>query len=346
VFSKVWKELKQKKFSPIYLLYGNENFLINKTKDLIIQEAIQEEEVEFNLSIYDLEDTPVETVIEDCETIPFFGERKIVIAHHPLFLTSEKGKDKVEHNLKIFEQYIENPVPTTILVLIAPYEKLDERKKLTKALKKHARTLQATGLSEKEIKQWIREQVSENGNEMTNDGVELLYQYVGPNLTLLHNELEKLFLYCEQQIIDDEVVHLLVAKSLEDNIFALVDQVIQRNLDKALEIYYDLLKQNEEPIKILAVIASQLRFIYEVKTLLHKGYGEKQIASILKVHPYRVKLTIPKAKNFEEKRILAMVNYLADLDYKLKSGYGNKEKLIELFFFTFLTRDNEETIRS
>jgi DNA polymerase-3 subunit delta len=257
VFSKVWKELKQKKFSPIYLLYGNENFLINKTKDLIIQEAIQEEEVEFNLSIYDLEDTPVETVIEDCETIPFFGERKIVIAHHPLFLTSEKGKDKVEHNLKIFEQYIENPVPTTILVLIAPYEKLDERKKLTKALKKHARTLQATGLSEKEIKQWIREQVSENGNEMTNDGVELLYQYVGPNLTLLHNELEKLFLYCEQQIIDDEVVHLLVAKSLEDNIFALVDQVIQRNLDKALEIYYDLLKQNEEPIKILAVIASQ-----------------------------------------------------------------------------------------
>ena len=51
MFSKVWKELKQKKFSPIYLLYGNENFLINKTKDLIIQEAIQEEEVEFNLSI-------------------------------------------------------------------------------------------------------------------------------------------------------------------------------------------------------------------------------------------------------------------------------------------------------
>lgn len=344
MFAKVWKELKQKNFSPIYLLYGDENFLINKTKDLIIQESIQEEEAEFNLSIYDLEETPIETVLEDCETVPFFGERKTVIAYHPIFLTSEKGKDKVEHNLKALESYIENPVPSTILVLIAPYEKLDERKKLTKALKKQAVTLQAKGLSEKEIKQWIYDQVSEIGSEITSDAVELLYQYVGPNLTLLHNELEKLFLYSGEQTIDEEMIQLLVAKSLEDNIFALVDQVMQRNLNKTLEIFYDLLKQNEEPIKILAVIASQVRFLYEVKTLVNKGYGEKQISGILKVHPYRVKLAIPKARSFDEKRILDMIKYLADLDYKMKTGYGNKEKMMELFFLTFLTKDDREIV--
>lgn len=126
------------------------------------------------------------------------------------------------------------------------------------------------------------EQVAEQNQQITPEAIELLIQYTNSNLTILNNELEKLFLFSEQQLIDEEMVHLLVAKSLEDNIFALVDQVVRGNLKQTLSIYYDLLKQNEEPIKILAVIASQLRFIYQVKTLVSKGYGEKQIAGLLR----------------------------------------------------------------
>ena len=298
MFLNLWKELKKKKFSPLYLLYGREDFLINTTKDLLINESLQEDEKEFNLSVYDMEETPIDVAIEDSQTIPFFGERKIVLVHNPYFLTAEKGKEKVEHNLKALQEYIENPVPYTIFVIIAPYEKLDERKKLTKSLKKNAVVLEAKELNEKEIKQWIQEQVQENGHQMTPGGTDLLFQLIGPNLTIIHNELEKLFLYAENSPIDEEMIHKLVAKSLEDNIFALVEQVVHHRLEPALTIYYDLLKQNEEPIKILAVIASQLRFIYQVKTLHSKGYGEKQISGLLRAHPYRVKLTISTIENF------------------------------------------------
>lgn len=336
MFLKIRKDIQRGKLSPLYLLYGNEDFLINEIKNDIIDAALTEDDHEFNLAIYDLEETPVELAIEDCQTIPFFGDRKVVIMYNPFFLTSEKGKEKVEHNMKVFEEYIMDPIPSTILILIAPYEKLDERKKFTKYLRKNAVVLEAK-FSEKETKDWIRERVAENGFEITPNALELIYQFTGQNLAILNNEMEKIFLYSDGPLIDEDLIHLLVPKSLENNVFVLVDRVVHKRLKETLEIYYDLLKQNEEPIKILAVIASQIRFIAQVKSLVKKGYGEQKIAGILKAHPYRVKLAIGHAKVFEEKRLLQMIEELANLDYQMKTGYGNKDKLLEIFFFKYLT---------
>ncbi|NWN98734.1 MAG: DNA polymerase III subunit delta [Bacillus sp. (in: Bacteria)] len=336
VFLNIWKDIKKGKFSPLYLLYGSEDFLINETKKYMIDAALTEEEREFNLSIYDLEETTVESAVEDCQTIPFLGEWKVVIMHNPYFLTAEKGKEKVDHNMKVFEEYIMNPVPSTILILIAPYKKLDERKKITKYLLKNAVVLEAK-FSEKDTKDWIRQRITENGFEITPNAVELLYQFTGQNLTILNHELEKIFLYSDGKIIDEEMIQLLVPKSLENNIFVLVDKFVHQQLDQTLEIYHDLLKQNEEPIKILAVIASQIRFIAQVKSLIKQGYGEQKVARILRSHPYRVKLAISQANRFDEEKFLAMIDELADIDYQMKTGFGNKESLLEIFFFKYLT---------
>lgn len=336
VFLNIWKDIKKGKFSPLYLLYGSEDFLINETKKYMIDAALTEEEREFNLSIYDLEETTVESAVEDCQTIPFLGEWKVVIMHNPYFLTAEKGKEKVDHNMKVFEEYIMNPVPSTILILIAPYKKLDERKKITKYLLKNAVVLEAK-FSEKDTKDWIRQRITENGFEITSNAVELLYQFTGQNLTILNHELEKIFLYSDGKIIDEEMIQLLVPKSLENNIFVLVDKFVHQQLDQTLEIYHDLLKQNEEPIKILAVIASQIRFIAQVKSLIKQGYGEQKVARILRSHPYRVKLAISQANRFDEEKFLAMIDELADIDYQMKTGFGNKESLLEIFFFKYLT---------
>lgn len=332
MFLKIWKEIKNKKFAPLYLLYGKEEFLIEETKNLIIREALEDDTIDLNLNTYDMEEINVAAAIEDCETIPFFGERKIVIVQNPFFLTAEKGKEKIEHDLPVLENYITNPVPTTILIIIAPYEKLDERKRLTKALKKQAVVLDAQELSEKDTIQWIRQYIDERGGKIQLAAAEKIFQMVGPHLGLIHHELNKLLLYADDVEIDDMMVEELVARSLEENIFSLVDHVVKKRLDHVLEIYSDLLKLNEEPIKITALIASQLRLLYQVKTLLKKGYSQNQIASRLKVHPYRVKLAMGKAKQFSLQKILEMLEDLAEIDYQMKTGGGDKEKLLELFF--------------
>ena len=146
----IWKKIEKSQFGAIYLVYGNESFIINETKQRIVSRAISEEEMDFNFSSYDLEETPIEVAIEDAETFPFMGERRVVVIQNPVFLTAEKTKEKVEHNIKRFEQYIQSPAPYTILVITANYEKLDERKKITKSLKKSAEVVEAKKLNEHE----------------------------------------------------------------------------------------------------------------------------------------------------------------------------------------------------
>ncbi|MFI8685478.1 DNA polymerase III subunit delta [Rossellomorea sp. NPDC077527] len=329
-----WKKIEKSQFAAIYLVYGNESFIINETKQRIVSRAISEEEMDFNFSSYDLEETPIEVAIEDAETFPFMGEKRVVVLQNPVFLTAEKTKEKVEHNIKRFEQYIQSPAPYTILVITANYEKLDERKKITKSLKKLAEVVEAKKLNEQELKSWVRERAAGNNVQIDEDAVEFLLTLAGTNLMMLTQELDKLSLYAsDTNRIDVAVVERLTARSLEQNIFTLVDKVVHRRIDEALRIYYDLLKQNEEPLKILAILAGQFRLIYGVKELSRRGYGQQKIASTLKVHPFRVKLAAGQAKHFNDKQLALIIDLLSQGDYEIKTGQIKKELMIEMFLF-------------
>ncbi|WP_160721801.1 DNA polymerase III subunit delta [Bacillus sp. USDA818B3_A] len=330
----IWKKIKKKEIAPIYLLYGTEAFLINETKQLLLDHILEEEEKDFNFSAYDLEETSVDLALEDAETFPFLGEKKVVILHNPVFLTAEKTKEKVEHNLAKLEQYLKEPAPYTVMVISAPYEKLDERKKITKELKKNAELVEAKKMSEHDLKKWVKDRAKNNGMEMEENAIDQLLALAGTNMFMLAGEVDKLSLYAaEQKRIDRELVEKLVARTLEQNIFTLIEKVVQRKLDEALRIYYDLLKQNEEPIKILALLSGQFRLIYQVKELSRRGYGQQQIAGFLKIHPFRVKLALGQAGGFTDEELAHLMALLADADYQMKTGGMNKSLLIEMLLF-------------
>ena len=126
------------------------------------------------------------------------------------------------------------------------------------------------------------------------------------------------------------MVELLVARSLEQNIFSLTEKIVDRDIASAIAIYRDLILQKEEPIKILAAISSQFRLIYQTKELGRRGYSQAQIASQLKVHPYRVKLAMGQAQRFSEQEVMRVMDLLATADYDMKTGGMNKELIIEL----------------
>ncbi|MDQ1144973.1 DNA polymerase-3 subunit delta [Bacillus sp. SORGH_AS 510] len=330
----IWKKIKKREIAPIYLLYGTEAFLINETKQLLLNHILDEEEKDFNFSAYDLEETPIDVALEDAETFPFLGEKKVVFLHNPVFLTAEKTREKVVHDLSKLEAYLKEPAPYTVMVISAPYEKLDERKKITKELKRNAELVEAKKLNEHELKNWIKDRASGNGIEIEAAAIDQLLALVGTNMFMITTEVDKLALYAaEHKRIDVDLVEKLVARSLEQNIFTLIEKVVQRRLDEALRIYYDLLKQNEEPIKILALLAGQFRLIYQVKELSRRGYGQQQIASYLKTHPFRVKLASGQANKFTDEELAQLMELLADADYQMKTGGMNKSLLIEMLLF-------------
>ena len=149
-------------------------------------------------------------------------------------------------------------------------------------------------------------------------------QYVPvDNLYIIVSELNKLFLYCDGKI-NLEDVSLCTSKMIKCNIFDLINAIVSKNIDLSLELYDDLVILNEEEIKLIITLANQFRLIYQVKCMFKSGYSEKDIASELGVHPYRVKLA--NSVNTDERTILNYLKRLSILDENIKTGKINKRE--------------------
>ncbi|AZB43689.1 DNA polymerase III subunit delta [Bacillus sp. FJAT-42376] len=327
-----WKQINNKKMASVYLLIGTEAYLMEQTVKKLVEAALQEDEKDFNFSVYDMEEIPVETAMEDAETLPFMGEKRVVLLKNPIFLTGEKKKEKIDHNIERFEQYIKEPAPYTVLIVQAPYEKLDERKKISKLLKKTAVVGEARPLSEQELIQWTHTLAKLEDTEMEQDASEHLVALTNGSLMLMDQEILKLSAYIGPGgRISRSLVDQLTARTLEQNIFELINHVTARKADQALHVLHDLLKANEEPIKILSLISAQIRLILQVKQLAAGGYGQPQIASTLKVHPFRVKLAAQQAASFSEEELKSLIKKLAEADYGMKTGRMDKVLILEIF---------------
>lgn len=327
------QRIKKGNLSPVYLLAGQEDYLIEDTLHRIVNACLTAEEKEFNLSRYDMKEYPVEMAVEEAYTFPFMGGKRVVIVKDAYFYSSGKESSKIEHDLKKLEAYLENPAPETVFIILAPYEKLDERRKILKLAKKNGEHLDGSALSDKELGEWVAERCREFGTSITEGASELLIQLTSANLMIMASELKKLSIYAgEGAEITKDIVDSLTARSLEQNIFALVDGVVKQEIDKAWKIYQDLLKQKEDPLKIIALMVRQFRILYQVKQLSRQGYGQKQIASQLKLHPYVVKLTANESRRFEDGELLSLLDQLADMDYQIKTGKIDKFIAVEMFF--------------
>ena len=302
----------------VYLLYG--------TKDFQIEEEIKKLSKnidEMNISKYDLNNDMLSLAIEDAETISLFGDKKLVVVENANMFTGSTSKDS-----ELIENYLNNINENTILVLIVYNDKLDTRKKITKLINKVGKVkefndeLDATSLVRRLLKDY-------NIDYKT---IKLFIDRVGNNPLIIRSEINKIKIYKgnDKNITDEDIINL-TTKLIEIDIFKLIDYIVRKNKEKALELYYEMLKMNEEPIKIIVILANQFRIMYQSKELLKKGYSEKDIASILKIHPYRVKLAIQNSRNYTSETLLKHLNDLADIDVGIKTGTLNKDLALELF---------------
>lgn len=335
--SELKKKLAQKEFAPVYLVLGQEEYNMNEAKKLFL-DLVPKEEREFNVGSYDMETTPLVDALNDAMEIPFFGDKRLVFIKRPYFLTGDNKKGKIEHDIDGLLRYLKNPEPTTILVLLAPYQKLDERKKLTKALKKVATLIEAQPASEKEVTDYLTKYLKQKDYQIKPDALEELLTRTDANLTRIMAELPKLLLLSldTKQITKDQVARM-VTRSLEQNVFELVDLVLAKKTQQALSLYHDLLEQKEEPLKLNAILLGQFRLLIQTQVLASKGYAQGNIAQALKAHPYRIKLALQNIRRYRFAPTDLTKAYLGlvDMEKKLKSSNQEAELLFQLFMLTY-----------
>lgn len=331
MFTKIWQGFEKGNFAPVYLLVGEESYFVDETIKRLKAALSKEEEAE--VMTFDLNEQPVDFVIDEADTIPFFTERKLIIAKNASFLkATEKGKGKIDHDVKRLENWLANPTDTAITIFIAPYEKLDERKKVTKLMKEKTVMLLAETPQNNDLNAWIRSEAARHGKAITEAAIQKLIEMVGPNMLQHQMEIEKMALYLgEEPEMSAELVEDLVAKTLEQDAFKMLNAYLNNRQEEALMIYHDLLRQKEEPIKLVGLLANNIRTMIHVYYLQKKGYHQQQIAKQLKVHPYRVQMVSNQRNRPSDQRLLQALYTLANVDLQLKTTGGNRERHLELF---------------
>ncbi|MGY0694325.1 DNA polymerase III subunit delta [Virgibacillus sp. FSP13] len=332
----VLKQVKNKQISPIYLLYGSDSYFIQNLKKQITKTVLPTDDYE-NLVSYDLAETPIQEVISDAETYPFFGEKKLIIANNPTFLKAKPDKLPFDHDINVLQHYIENPVDYSVVVFIATYEKIDERKKISKLFKKHGAVANCSPIKEQEVSKWIKNQADNLNITIAPEAYDILEGEISTNLHLLQNELNKLALYVgDGGMVTREIAESLVSHTTNSSSLRLVDAVIGRDIHKAIAIFKDLEKMKEEPIALIALLAFQFRTIFRVKLLKQKGYSQFQMQKQLGVHPYVVKIAYSRESKFTIDALQTIMDKLTEADTAMKQGKMEKELAFELLLYDLI----------
>lgn len=308
-----------------YVLYGEEQYRLKRTLETIVKEYLPDEN-DFNLIRYDAMHTDIAAIIEDAMTVPFFSSYKVIIVDHANFLST---LNNTACDIKSLESYLQNPCDSTVLIFTGDFAKLDTRKKVVKTIKKTWKVLEFKKLDELGKNSVVNEEIQKRKLNITGNAKQILLKRLPLDMETIQKEMDKLELY--QGVLDENVVSSLINRPLEEDVFQLVDAVVEKNKGKAFHIWQDLCVSNTDAIYLIALLAGQFRFLFEVKNLMVKGYEKDEIAHALNAHPYRVKLSMEKARSLSIKSLMAMLDKLASLDQKLKSGLLDKKLGFEMF---------------
>lgn len=311
----------------IHLIYGDELLLMEQKLTKMKKEYNCNDE-NMNYSSYDLTNDTIENVYEDVITLPFFTNNKMIVVKNAIFLTTKKVK-KDEHTLQLFEKCLDDIADNIHLVIFICAEKLDERKVIVKKLRKVANVYAINKLNYYKVSDSARQSIKRREAIIDDDALELLLSRTGTNLIDVASEVEKLCLYTKHITYKD--VDVLVNKPVDENVFDLTSAILNRHHDKIFNIYKDLMLMNEEPVKLIILIANSMRLIYQVKLLDRKGYTDQEIAKMLGVNPFRLKYVRQEGGSFQIDELLRYLNKLSLLDVKIKTGQVDKKIGLELF---------------
>jgi DNA polymerase III subunit delta len=255
---------------------------------------------------------------------------------------TKKGKKGVKNSTAtragfekgLAEHIAQMPDSTVLIVLVE--ELLEASNPLIKAAELHGKIVQSTLPRGASLESWISKRARSIGVSIRPDAVSLLANFIGNQLRLLANELDKLATYVGAGgTIDVEVVQQLTAHVQEARIFDLTDAMAQRNRKQALDILHDLLSDGEPPLKLISTITSQVRSLLLVKELSLKGMRGAQIASTMGLAPFLAEKALRQVGKFTPAQLEGAYRQLLATDAALKRSRMTPEMALDLLIVNF-----------
>lgn len=330
---KVLADLKACKYAPVYFLQGDEPYYIDQIVDYIEDNCLSDAEKGFNQTVMYGKDVTMAQVLTNAKRFPMMAERQVVIV--------KEAKDiqdiNKEEGQKLLMHYLDQPVPSTVLVFAHKHKNLDGRKPLAKAVKAKSIFVATALLRDYELPQWIENYIRQKGYSINDRSIMMLSEYVGTNLERLTNEIGKMLINLKEgDTINEDLIQKYVGISKDYNVFELQRAISFRDPVKANRIvcYF---AANAKANPIIPMIA--LLYSFYSKLLIFHGTKDKSdqsLASAMGVRPFALKEYKAAARNYPLGKVMQNISFLRKADLRSKGvdsgASADGEILKELVF--------------
>ena len=305
----IQEDIKSGNFKSAYLLCGEEAYLKVQYKNKLLK-ALNPDDDTMNFNHYEGRNIDVKELIDLCETMPFFADRRVVLLEDTGFFKNKC--DELADYMKELPDY---------LCLVFVEDEVDKRSKMYKAVKSCGRIGEFARQDEKTLMQWAAGILKREGKNITQRDMELLLTMTGIDMGNLRMELEKLITYTgDRNVVTRADIQEVCTTQTQNKIFDMVRAVTEKNQKRALDLYYDLLTLKEPPMRILFLLAKQFRQLLLVKEYTEEGVAQPEMASRLGVPSFVVRNIASCARSYRISELRQAVTDFVDAEEAVKTG--------------------------
>ena len=311
--------------NPHTLIWGADDFL----NDYLVRSYAKEDRFkDLEHVTVDCESDGLDELIASLTESSLFSEQKFIVVKNPFFLTAKVSK-KLQKQIDDLQKIFENLADLEdVVVIVASYEKIDRRKKLTKTVLKQFNVVEPQ-IRPYEVASTTKALIKDEGYIITQSALQLLIERSDQVIDTILSNYQKLKMVATDNKITEKSVMQNVDLSLAQNIFAILESALDKNYREAVERLDNQLREGTNPIQLLAVFENQLELILVVKILAQRGRSEPQIVKELGVHPYRVKLALRNRLKID--KLENLLRDAIDLEFKYKNGSYREDNFLKLF---------------
>ena len=302
-------DLEAGKYFPVYLLTGEENYYIDLTSDYFEHNVVSPDFSDFDENILYGRETDMHTVISYAKQFPMMSPVKVVLV--------KEAQEIPTKEWELLADYLQNPLPQTLLVFCYRNKKLDKRSKAYKAINDKGCICERAKLYDNQVPYWIGTFVNQHGHTITQKGSILIAEYIGNNLSKIANELSKVFISLQPgDVINEDIIEQNIGISKEYNVFELQSAIGRRDVLKCNRIVnHFAANPKDNPIQM--ILPSLYNYFIKIM-LYHQVPDKSQAASALKVNPFFIKDYATAASNYSLGKLASCIGYLHEADLRSK----------------------------
>ena len=348
--------LKQKQFPPVYMMFGEEEFLVEEAYLKLIAGIHERNPVNYDFDVIDGDETTVEKIVDICKSYPFIAEQRTVVVKNFEKLFAGRGSKKTEQTSPL-AKYLESPSPFTFLIIITSEDSINgvagyksnvkataKAEKIMTGAKFPYHTLlskyhwiEFPKVYESDFPGWISNRLKELGKTINHEAAQLIVADTNPDLRSINNEVQKLLLYVQDKksiTLDD--VHFIVGQSREHNVFELQKAVGRRDLAETLFILENMLATDRQEMLILTIMTRYFITLWKMIELSREFPNQFQLAGKAGVSPYFVNDYLDTLRKFSAEEIEAALIRICTAEEEFKSTNASTIYILQKMFLDIL----------